>query len=174
MPRRSLSITTRRRAICRNPASGGDRFPDSSATLEMGLERARHRNPERAETALQGVLQGRHRDRRRHHDAGAARQGRVRQICDHVLVVDHAGKPTISGKPPVVGTYRLLRQEIAERTAASTPRTSSTSPAWSSATPICIPRTRPLLRAAALSQQAHRRTALARDLDLRAPAPTST
>ena len=31
-------------------------------------------------------------------------------ICDHLLVVDHAG-----AKPKVVGTYRLLRQEIAER-----------------------------------------------------------
>jgi putative hemolysin len=37
------------------------------------------------------------------------------KICDHVLVVDHAGKPTISGKLPVVGTYRLLRQELADR-----------------------------------------------------------
>lgn len=37
------------------------------------------------------------------------------KICDHVLVVDHAGKPTMSGKPPVVGTYRLLRQEVADR-----------------------------------------------------------
>ena len=31
-------------------------------------------------------------------------------ICDHLLVVDHA-----EVKPKVVGTYRLLRQEIAER-----------------------------------------------------------
>lgn len=37
------------------------------------------------------------------------------KICDHVLVVDHAGKPTMSGKPPVVGTYRLLPQAIADR-----------------------------------------------------------
>ena len=34
-------------------------------------------------------------------------------VCDHVLVVDHAA----SGRrrPPVVGTYRLLRQDVAER-----------------------------------------------------------
>lgn len=31
-------------------------------------------------------------------------------ICDHLLVVDHAGL-----KPKVVGTYRLLRKEIADR-----------------------------------------------------------
>jgi putative hemolysin len=31
-------------------------------------------------------------------------------ICDHLLVVDHAGI-----KPKVVGTYRLLRQDVAER-----------------------------------------------------------
>ncbi len=37
------------------------------------------------------------------------------KICDHLLVIDHAAKPTISGKQPVVGTYRLLRQDVAER-----------------------------------------------------------
>jgi len=36
-------------------------------------------------------------------------------ICDHLLVIDHAAKPSLSGKLPVVGTYRLLRQEIADR-----------------------------------------------------------
>jgi L-ornithine Nalpha-acyltransferase len=35
------------------------------------------------------------------------------RICDHLLVIDHAAKPTLSGKQPVVGTYRLLRQEVA-------------------------------------------------------------
>lgn len=37
-------------------------------------------------------------------------------LCDHLLVIDHDA-PTIAGKPggQVVGTYRLLRQEIAER-----------------------------------------------------------
>ncbi len=37
------------------------------------------------------------------------------KICDHLLVVDHAAKPTMSGKQPVVGTYRLLRQDVAEK-----------------------------------------------------------
>jgi putative hemolysin len=32
-------------------------------------------------------------------------------ICDHLLVFDHAGS---DGKPAVVGTYRLLRQNLAE------------------------------------------------------------
>jgi L-ornithine Nalpha-acyltransferase len=36
-------------------------------------------------------------------------------ICDHLLVIDHAAKPSLSGKQPVVGTYRLLRQDVAER-----------------------------------------------------------
>lgn len=38
-------------------------------------------------------------------------------ICDHMLVLDHAAapKPFRRKKPQVVGTYRLLRQEIAER-----------------------------------------------------------
>jgi L-ornithine Nalpha-acyltransferase len=37
------------------------------------------------------------------------------KICDHLLVIDHAAKPSLSGKQPVVGTYRLLRQDIANR-----------------------------------------------------------
>jgi putative hemolysin len=34
-------------------------------------------------------------------------------ICDHLLVLDHAVQDS-SGRPQVVGTYRLLRQSIAE------------------------------------------------------------
>ena len=36
------------------------------------------------------------------------------KICDHLMVIDHAAKPSIGGKQPVVGTYRLLRQDVAE------------------------------------------------------------
>ncbi|GJE58852.1 GNAT family N-acetyltransferase [Methylobacterium trifolii] len=39
-------------------------------------------------------------------------------ICDHLLVIDHAatgGKPFPKPRPKVVGTYRLLRGEAAER-----------------------------------------------------------
>ncbi|WP_051630971.1 GNAT family N-acetyltransferase [Afifella pfennigii] len=37
-------------------------------------------------------------------------------ICDHLLVLDHAvpRRPFLRSKPEIVGTYRLLRQEIAE------------------------------------------------------------
>ena len=35
-------------------------------------------------------------------------------ICDHVLVIDHSVKVGRQAKPKVVGTYRLLRQEVAE------------------------------------------------------------
>jgi putative hemolysin len=37
------------------------------------------------------------------------------KICDHLMVIDHAAKPSLSGKQPVVGTYRLLRHETAMR-----------------------------------------------------------
>src|SRR6202045_909200 len=37
------------------------------------------------------------------------------KICDHLMVIDHAAKPSMSGKQPVVGTYRLLRQDVAEQ-----------------------------------------------------------
>ena len=38
-------------------------------------------------------------------------------ICDHLLVIDHDAprRPFRTSKPKVVGTYRLLRQEVAER-----------------------------------------------------------
>jgi putative hemolysin len=38
-------------------------------------------------------------------------------ICDHLLVLDHdvKAKPFRAPKPKVVGTYRLLRQEVADR-----------------------------------------------------------
>jgi putative hemolysin len=36
-------------------------------------------------------------------------------ICDHLLVLDHDAPRGPSRKPVVVGTYRLLRQDVAER-----------------------------------------------------------
>jgi putative hemolysin len=36
-------------------------------------------------------------------------------ICDHLMVVDHSARPSITGRLPVIGTYRLLRQDIAEK-----------------------------------------------------------
>lgn len=39
-------------------------------------------------------------------------------LCDHLLVIDHAAveaKPFRKARPKVVGTYRLLRGEVAER-----------------------------------------------------------
>jgi L-ornithine Nalpha-acyltransferase len=36
-------------------------------------------------------------------------------ICDHLMVVDHSARPFAIGRPPVIGTYRLLRQDVAEK-----------------------------------------------------------
>lgn len=36
-------------------------------------------------------------------------------ICDHLLVLDHATPRGPTRRPAVVGTYRLLRQEVAQR-----------------------------------------------------------
>src|SRR6266849_616290 len=36
-------------------------------------------------------------------------------VCDHLLVVDH-GAPKVRNAAAIVGTYRLLRQDVAERT----------------------------------------------------------
>ena len=40
------------------------------------------------------------------------------RVCDHLLVIDHAAKRKSFRKPEpaVVGTYRLLRQDVADRT----------------------------------------------------------
>ncbi len=35
-------------------------------------------------------------------------------ICDHLLVLDHAARDGVQSRPAVVGTYRLLRQSLAE------------------------------------------------------------
>jgi len=35
-------------------------------------------------------------------------------ICDHLLVIDHEARDAHPGRPAVVGTYRLLRQSLAE------------------------------------------------------------
>jgi putative hemolysin len=35
-------------------------------------------------------------------------------ICDHLLVLDHAKRDALTKRPAVVGTYRLLRQPLAE------------------------------------------------------------
>jgi putative hemolysin len=35
-------------------------------------------------------------------------------ICDHLLVLDHSARAKKPGRPEVVGTYRLLRQSLAE------------------------------------------------------------
>lgn len=37
------------------------------------------------------------------------------RICDHLMVVDRSRPPTIAGKSAVIGTYRLLRQDVAEQ-----------------------------------------------------------
>lgn len=36
------------------------------------------------------------------------------KICDHLMVIDHDAPPTLSGRQPVIGTYRLLRQDMAD------------------------------------------------------------
>ena len=72
-------------------------------------------------------------------------------ICDHLLVIDHANKARHA--PSVVGTYRLLRQRMAEHhggfyTAAEFDigQLVAQHPGPE------LPRARPLLRARALSQ----------------------
>jgi len=72
------------------------------------------------------------------------------KICDHLLVIDHAAKPSLSGKQPVVGTYRLLRQDVAqdhggfytdhEFAISELVERHPISNSWSSAAPACCRR----------------------------------
>jgi L-ornithine Nalpha-acyltransferase len=36
-------------------------------------------------------------------------------VCDHLMVVDRSGPQSLSGASSVIGTYRLLRQDVAEK-----------------------------------------------------------
>ena len=36
-------------------------------------------------------------------------------ICDHLMVIDRSRRQWTASRPSVIGTYRLLRQEVAER-----------------------------------------------------------
>ena len=49
-------------------------------------------------------------------------------VCEHLLVIDHARRDAHG--PAVVGTYRLQRQEIAQRITASIARANSASTTW--------------------------------------------
>ena len=84
-------------------------------SLEVRLATDEARRQARAEAALQGF----YKEASAIADAATLLARRDKDafdaICDHLLVLDHAAKPTLSGKPPVVGTYRLLRQDVAER-----------------------------------------------------------
>ena len=55
--------------------------------------------------------------------------------CDHLLVLDHAASVATRPTSRIVGTYRLLRQDVAERNAAFTAPVSSTSAADRTRTP---------------------------------------
>ena len=97
------------------------------------------------------------------------------RICDHLLVIDHAAKPSISGKQPVVGTYRLLRQDVAanhggfysedEFDIAGLIERHADLRFLELGRSCVLPR---------LSHQAHRRTAVARHLELCAPVTAAT
>src|SRR6516225_3587986 len=57
-------------------------------------------------------------------------------ICDHLLVLDHAVRESkLPRGPSVVGTYRMLRQSVAEQHGGSIRRASSTSSTSSTAIP---------------------------------------
>ena len=74
-----------------------------------------------AEPSITAQMRRRDEDRLRRRLRSPAR-GRYRAPC-----TAHGGLDAVAGRPHVVGTYRVLRQEVAERTPASTRRASTTS-----------------------------------------------
>ena len=93
-------------------------------------------------------------------------------ICDHLLVVDldqttprRHGRPE---RPKVVGTYRILRQEVAERGPGfySAAEYDIARPSSRKVARLQLHGAWALMRAGALPQQALRRASLARSLDV--------
>ena len=143
-------------------ASGADAGPARPARGAAGAGEARRQA--RAKAALPRVLPGRHRDRRRRHPAGAPRQGCVRQDLrssdgdrSRRQAVDAAASSRWSAPTACCartwpkrngGFYTENEFDIASLIERHRR--------------LALSRTRPILRAAALPHQAHRRTAVAR------------
>ena len=157
----------------RDPASTGRRDHAGPPRRTGGAARRRQaRHQAGAAAALQGVLPRRHRHRRCRNAAGAARQGRLRQHLrppagDRPRRQAVAERFAESGRhlPPAAARGRPASRRLLHRERVRHHGAAGAAPDAS------IPRTRPLLRAAALSQQAHRRTAVARHLGLCPTAP---
>ena len=104
---------------------GGRRFPDAHRTIgtlgrigDLEVRLARSRSEVRRAQALRyqvfyqeldAIADARTLQKRRDVDPFDA-------VCDHLLVFDHSSRRrTLTGqKPAIVGTYRLLRQDVAE------------------------------------------------------------
>ena len=92
-------------------------------------------------------------------------------ICDHLLVLDHDARDgQNANRPAVVGTYRLLRQPMAEEYGGFyTAAEFDIGGLIARHANMQFLEARPFLRAGALPHQAHGRAAMARHLRLSAP-----
>ena len=91
---------------------------------------------------------------------------------DHAAPADSSATRTGGRKPKVVGTYRLLRQETAERYSGFYSQSEfDIEPLLRQPSRQAVPGARAVLRAQALPRQAHGRAAVARHLDLCPPPP---
>jgi putative hemolysin len=88
------------------------------------------------------------------------------ELCDHLIVVDRSLAKTISRESPIVGTYRLLRQEIAERHAGFYSAGEFEVADLLKRHPGKRFSSLPLLRSSRLSIQTRNRIVVARHLDL--------
>ena len=92
------------------------RFGLASGSLEVRLAQTPPMCAAHSDASLWRVLQGNVRAApTRRQSSRAATVDAFDWICDHLLVLDHAVPRGPARKPTVVGTYRLLRQDIAER-----------------------------------------------------------
>ena len=133
------------------PAGGLDPVLGRIGSLEVRLADHRARDPpRRSACASRSSTRRCRRSRRRAPSLSRRDVDGYDAICDHLLVLDHDAprRPFRTAKPKVVGTYRLLRQEVADRhggfytrgrirhRAAARGRIRNCA-SWSSAAPAC-------------------------------------
>ena len=148
----------------------GKRFQPPKIYGRLGYARGAARPQEERDQArpaapLQSVLRGDVGHARRARHPLAARRGRLSTpIFDHLLVVDRgdANDGRRWRRSKVVGTYRMLRQEVADLyDGFYTQGEYDIAPLLRTKPECKLHRAWPLLRAQALSQQAHARAAVA-------------
>ena len=79
-------------------------------------------------------------------------------ICDHLMVIDRSRRQWSASRPSVIGTYRLLRQDVAEKHGGFYSAGEFDIPTAPTPCGPAVSRARPLMRSTCLPVQARNRT----------------